>query len=396
MDKPSQKNMSSPPLIVHVIHHLRMGGLENGVVNLINRIPADRYRHCVMCIEDFAEFRNRITRTDVEVLALRRSALSRTGLYRLIHAELAARRPSIVHSRNLSGLDALLPAVAARVPCRIHSEHGWAVQDLKGTNLRPRLLRRLHSPLVHRYVTVSKHLERYLTSSVGIAASRIAQIYNGVDTARFAPVDEKPADVMPAHFHGADKVVVGTVGRLEDVKDQATFIRAVGRLVRESPGMRDRLRFAVVGEGVLRASLEALAHDEGVGDILWLPGARDDVDRVYQCLDVFVLPSLNEGISNTLLEAMASGLPVVATNVGGNAELVQDGVQGRLIPVSDPPALAAALGVYIQDKAMRLRHGRAGRERALATFSIEAMVESYLRLYDAQIAIRRGSAKWLN
>jgi len=378
-----QQSMSSPPLIVHVIHHLRMGGLENGVVNLINRIPADRYRHCVLCIEDYSDFRDRIRRPDVEVLAMRRSTLSTVQLYRQIHAILAARRPAILHSRNLSGLDALLPAVAARVPCRVHSEHGWDVGDLNGTRLRPRLLRRLHSPLVNRYVTVSKDLERYLTSAVGIAPSRITQIYNGVDTTRFAPAVEKPAGVLPAHFYGADNVIVGTVGRLHDVKDQVTLVRAVGLLVRQSPGLRDRLRLAIVGEGAMRSVLEACANEEAVTDILWLPGARNDTHRAYQSFDVFALPSLNEGISNTLLEAMGSGLPIVATAVGGNVELVEDRVNGRLIPPLNPQALATELGAYVQDKPLRLRHGAASRERALALFSVETMVASYLRLYDA-------------
>src|SRR5438034_600221 len=106
--------MAEPPLIVHVIHHLVIGGMENGVVNLINRIPATRYRHCVMCIEDFSDFRNRIERPDVRVLAMRRSTLTGLQLYRRIHSTLRELRPAIVHSRNLSGLDALLPARLAR------------------------------------------------------------------------------------------------------------------------------------------------------------------------------------------------------------------------------------------------------------------------------------------
>ena len=360
-----------------------MGGLENGLVNLINRIPAERYRHCVLCIEDYSDFRDRIERPDVEILALRRSTLSTVQLYRRIYAALQVRRPAILHSRNLSGLDALLPATAARVPYRVHSEHGWGVDDLRGNNLRPRLLRRLHSPLVHRYVTVSKDLERYLTSKVGIAPSRITQIYNGVDTTRFAPATENPSGLMPVHFSGPGKFIVGTVGRLQDVKDQATLVRAVGQLVRQSPALRERLRLMIVGEGAMRASLKACASEEGISDILWMPGARDDVDRLYRCLDVFVLPSLNEGISNTLLEAMASGLPVVATAVGGNVELIEDGINGRLIPPANPPALATELHVYMQDRPLQLRHSGASRRRALAMFSLEAMVESYLRLYDA-------------
>ncbi len=123
--------------------------------------------------------------------------------------------------------------------------------------------------------------------------------------------------------------------------------------------------------------------DEGVADILWLPGARDDTARIYQCLDVFVLPSLNEGISNTLLEAMATGLPVIASSVGGNVELVADRATGRLIAPADSALLATELSAYIEDEQLRIHHGAAGRERALAHFSIEAMVDSYTRLYDA-------------
>ena len=375
--------MNNPPLVAHVIHHLQMGGLENGLVNLINRIPPDRYRHCILCIEDFSEFRNRIKRSDVEVIAMRRSTLSTSQLYRRIYDVLVERHPAILHSRNLSGLDALPPALLARVPSRIHSEHGWDVDDLKGAKRRPRLLRRLHSPLVHRYVTVSKDLERYLTDGVGISASRITQIYNGVDTTRFTPTSEKPPGLMPPHFYGEEKVIVGNVGRLQGVKDQASLIRAIGQLLRETPGLRTNLRLAIVGEGAMRSSIENCAAEESVTDILWLAGARDDTSLVYKCFDVFVLPSLNEGISNTLLEAMATGLPTIATAVGGNVELVNDSVSGRLIPPSNPQALATELKTYILDRQLRSRQGAESRRRAVEHFSIDAMVRSYIDVYDA-------------
>lgn len=386
---PGSVTGASTPLIVHVIHHLHMGGLENGVVNLINRMPPDRFRHCVLCIEDYSEFRNRIERGDVEVIALHRSTMSPLRLYHRLHTEFRRLRPDIVHSRNLSGLDALLPATLAGVPHRIHSEHGWDVADIDGKLLRPRLLRRLHSPLVSQYVTVSKNLRHYLVDRVGIAPSRICQIYNGVDTDRFSPATSKPPGILPPQFYGHDKLVVGTVGRLQAVKDQQTLVRAVGRIVRQWPEQRARVRLAIVGEGVMREVLQGCAHAEGIADLMWMPGARDDTALIYRCLDVFVLPSLNEGISNTLLEAMASGLPVLATAVGGNVELIAEGDTGRLVPPGDVEFMVAALHAYAVDENVRLVHGCAGRTRATSTFSIGAMIDSYLHLYESRCAPQR-------
>ena len=224
--------MSTPPLIAHVIHHLVIGGMENGLVNLINRIPADRYRHCVICIEDFSNFRERIRRPDVEVLAMHRSSLGTLALYRRLYALFRVLRPAIVHSRNLSGLDALLPAAVSRVPHRIHGEHGWDVTDIAGASPKMRMLKRLHSPLVERYVTVSQDLARYLHDRVGIPARRITQIYNGVDTALFAPDDSTCDALLPEALRGDDKVIVGTVGRLQPVKDQLALVRAFARMLR--------------------------------------------------------------------------------------------------------------------------------------------------------------------
>lgn len=380
--RPDPATGVSAPLVVHVIHHLQMGGLENGVVNLINRMPSDRYRHCVICIEDYSDFRNRIDRADVEVIALRRSTISSLQLYWRLYAAFRRLGPAIVHSRNLSGLDALLPAVLARVPHRIHSEHGWDVADIDGTLARPRLLRRLHSPLVSQYVTVSRNLREYLVDRVGIASSRVTQIYNGVDTSRFSPAASKPQGILPRGFYGDERLVIGTVGRLQAVKDQVTLVRAIGRLVRQRPSERTRVRLAIVGGGAMRDALQACASEEQITDLLWLPGARNDTDLIYRCFDVFALPSLNEGVSNTLLEAMATGLPVVATAVGGNVELVTNGETGQLVPPGDPESLASALNVYAMDKRVQLRHGAAGRERATSTFSLDAMIRSYARLYD--------------
>jgi sugar transferase (PEP-CTERM/EpsH1 system associated) len=380
--------MSEPPLVAHVIHHLAMGGLENGLVNLINHIPADRYRHCVICVEDFSDFRHRIARPEVEVHAMHKSRLSTIQLYRRLFALFKNMRPAIVHSRNLSGLDALLPAYAANVPVRIHGEHGWDVHDLDGARVMPRLLRRLHSPLVHRYVTVSRDLEKYLTEKIGVPPSRITQIYNGVDTRRFAPSQIKPAGIMPPRFYGADKLVVGTVGRLQAVKDQITLVLAFTHLLRNDPSLRQVLRLVIVGDGPERASLLACINQHGLADVTWVPGSRDDLHGVYQCLDLFVLTSLREGVSNTLLEAMATGLPVIVTAVGGNVELVADDVNGRLVPISNPSVLAAAIGQYLASVALRSRHSEASRLRAQNDFSIDLMVDSYVRLYDSLCAKR--------
>jgi sugar transferase (PEP-CTERM/EpsH1 system associated) len=371
------------PLVLHVIHHLVIGGMENGLVNLVNRMPPERFRHAIACVEDHSDFRDRIARPDVPVYALHRSRIGqwrlRAALYRLCR-EL---RPTIVHTRNLSGLDALLPSRLAGVRSRVHGEHGWDVTDLHGDRARPMLLRRLHSPLVDRYVTVSRHLARYLVDRVGIDERRIVHVYNGVDTQRFVPA-AAPRDrsLLPAAWRSEDVIVVGAVGRMQPVKDHATLVRAVAELHGGRPQVAARLRLAIVGDGPLLQATRTLARELGIADLAWFPGARSDIDRLLGCFDVFALTSLNEGISNTILEAMAAGLPVVASRVGGNVELVDDGGTGGLFAPGDVGALAGALAAYASDAALRTRHGEAARRSAVERFSIDRMVRSYQSLYD--------------
>ncbi len=376
------------PLILHVIHHLVMGGMENGLVNLINRMPQECLRHAVACIEDYSDFRQRITRTDTEVFALHRS---KTGVWKMRKElfQLCRRlQPRVVHSRNLSGLDALAPARFAGVRHCIHGEHGWDVGDLDGTRWRPAMLRRVHSPFVDRYIVVSKDLERYLIRRVGIAAGRISQIYNGVDTERFAPRPGRPANGLPAEFAEQDTLVIGTVGRIQPVKDQATLLKAFAELVRSHA----RLRLAVIGDGPLLGDLRRFTETLGIAQFTWLPGAIGNIANALRGFDVFVLPSLSEGISNTVLEAMASGVPVVATAAGGNLELVEDGYCGRLFPPGDVAMLARLLAGYVADPLLRQAHAVAARRVAVERFSLDTMVTKYQEIY-LGFCGQRGMAK---
>jgi sugar transferase (PEP-CTERM/EpsH1 system associated) len=375
-------NADEPPLIVHVIHHLVVGGMENTLVNLINHIPRERFRHAVVCIEDHSDFRLRIVREDVEVVALHRSRIGQQAVRKEIYRLCRRWRPGIVHSRNTSGLDALLPAWLARVPVRVHSEHGWDVDNLDGSKWKPALLRRLHRPLVDRYVTVSMDLAQFLERRVGVKPSRITQIYNGVDTQRFRPRGDAELTGMPAGFDAPTVVRIGTVGRIQAVKDQATLVRAVATLVGRRPDLRAHTRLLVIGDGPLLATLRRLVESLGLSDLAWLPGASDRVPDLMRMLDLFVLPSLNEGVSNTILEAMASGVPVLASRVGGNPELLANGAAGSLFEAGDVSGLAAMLERYLDDPDLRCTQSRAAREWAEARFSMGAMVERYCDVYD--------------
>jgi sugar transferase (PEP-CTERM/EpsH1 system associated) len=375
------------PLVVHVMHAFDIGGLENGVVNLINRMPHDSYRHTVLALTRITEFRARVRRDDVEFIALGKGPGHAIRLYPRLHALFRKLRPAIVHTRNLAALEVAMPAWSAGVPVRLHGEHGRDVGDLDGSNRKYQRVRRLYRPFVTHQVALSRDLARYLVERVGVPRAQVTQLYNGVDAALFAPAGQRAA-IPGCPFAGAGLWIVGTVGRMQAVKDPQNLVRAFVRALAIEPALRARLRLVMVGDGALYGEVNAMLARAGVQDLAWLPGERDDVADVLRGLDAFVLPSLAEGVSNTILEAMACGLPVIATDVGGNGELVVEGRTGTLVPAADAEALARAIVAQARDPVAARAQGKAGRERVLSTFSLDAMVDGYRRLYDTLRARR--------
>ncbi len=375
-------DLREPPLIAHVIHRLDVGGMENGLVNLINRIPPDRYRHAVICLTENAEFSRRILRDDVRLFALHKREGKDLGLYFRLWRVLRKLRPELVHTRNLAAIEGVVPAAVAGVPHRIHGEHGRDVQDMDGSSRKYQLLRRLLAPLVDRFIPLSLELESYLVDHVGLSPGKMKRICNGVDLETFAPSQNGQAPLPVEHFAESDSIVIGTVGRMQEVKNPLLLAEAFIRLTELRSEEKERLRLLMVGDGALKTKVEACLRAAGVDSMAWLPGSRDDVPDLLRAMDVFVLPSRAEGISNTILEAMACGVPVVATRVGGNPELVEDGVTGVLVPSQDIESMAHAVSEYVQSPEMRAAHGRAARIKVEREFSINRMVEDYLAVYD--------------
>lgn len=385
-------NAANAPLIVHVVFRLAVGGLENGVVNLVNRLPRSSWRHTILSLTDIdVGFASRIDREDVELVALHKRPGHALPLYPRLFALWREWKPAIVHTRNLAALETVVPAWLAGVPARIHGEHGRDVGDLDGSRVRYQRVRRAFRPFVTGYVAVSPDLERYLRERVGVRASRVQQIYNGVDTGRFRPAPDTRRDSGGCPFHGPEHWLVGTVGRMEAVKDQANLAHAFVAALRIRPAARQRMRLIFVGDGQLKAEVEAILTDAGMRELAWFAGEQSDVVPLLQCLDCFALPSLAEGVSNTILEAMACGLPIVATRVGANGELVAEGVTGRLVPAADSAALAREMLAYFDDPALAARHGHAARLRAEREFSLERMVDRYHRFYTSVLTPRTAA-----
>ena len=300
-------------------------------------------------------------------------------------------RPDIVHTYNIAAIDCAPIAVLAGAPVRVHAEHGRDVVDLYGTKAKCVWLRRLMAPFIHRVIPVSRELETWLIGRVGLSRDKVVRICNGVDATRFHPPAAGREALPAVGFGDPACFVIGCVGRIDAVKDHASLVRAFVRLVDTVPEARTRLRLAILGDGALLDEVRALVQAAGVAELVWLPGAREDVADLLRAFDVFVLPSLVEGIALTLLEAMACARPVIATRVGGNPELIDEGVNGQLVPVSDPVSLAAALEVYFGQPELARAHGAAGRRWVEGALSIDAMVDAYLRLYDELSA--EGSAR---
>jgi sugar transferase (PEP-CTERM/EpsH1 system associated) len=367
--------------IVHVVYSFAIGGLENVIVQLINRLPADEFEHIVLSLTTISDFKNRITQPGVQFIELNKPPGHAVPLYPKIYRLLRQLRPDVLHTCNLAALEVTPLAWLARVPLRVHAEHGWDAHDPHGANPRYRTLRKLYKPFVSHYVTVSQDLAVYLREAIGVPAARQSLIANGVDTDVFSPATGTLPAVPGCLFAPGQHWLVGTVGRLQTVKNQPLLARAFVQMVQDHPEAAARARLVIVGEGPLRQAVQDILGSAGLQHLAWLAGARDDVAAIMRTLDCFALPSQTEGTSCTLQEAMACGLPVVATAVGGTPDLVEEGVTGYLVPSEDVTAMAQALWrCYSAPDAMQA-FGATARSRALANFGLAGMVQRYQALF---------------
>ena len=376
--------------VMHLVYRFASGGLENVVTQLINGLPRERFRHTLLALTEVDPvYRARIETPDVQCLALDKQPGGPLPYWPRVWRLFREQAPDVLHSCNLAAMDFLPMAALARVPRRIHAEHGWDVSDPGGSNLRNRRNRRIMAPFAQDFIAVSDQVHDYLRDVIRVPPARIQLITNGVDTERFRPPRAGEAWPEGLPFNAAEHLLIGTVGRLDPVKDQARLIEAFAQLQAMDDEACRRARLVLVGEGPLRQALGERVVQYGLQDRVCFAGQRQDVPAVLRALDVFVLNSLTEGTSCALQEALATGMAIVASTVGGNAAVLGQGEAGHLVPPSDTMALAGALRQALAqrlDGPARRAQQEAARSRAMSAYSLQAMLARYESLF----ASRKG------
>jgi len=372
-----RETAGQPPKVLQVVLSLNPGGTERLVVELVRRLRPE-LPMAVCCLDEEGSWGEGLRREDVGVTALRRRAGFQPALGRAIARIAAQHRARVVHCHHYSPFVyasiARLWSPALRI---VFTEHG-RLSDAPPSAKRRTANRVLaHAP--REVVTVSAELKQHLVAE-GFPTGKVSVIYNGIDVGAVPGGDARHQMRQRLNIPD-DAVVIGTVARLDPVKDLHTLIRAVGQSGRQ----QTPLVLLVIGDGSERASLEASAHETGAGSLVRFVGHREDARDLLAACDVYANSSISEGISLTILEAMAAGLPVVATSVGGTPEIV-DATCGRLVPARDAQALAEVLTALAADAPLRQVLGRQARARVEERFTLDRMVREYRDAYYAAAA----------
>lgn len=357
--------------VMHLITELDSGGAQSALLRLLEAQDRNRFTPVVLCLYNGDRLVARQIRSlGVEVIDLGMKRKWRLDAFWRLWRHLRRARPTILHTWMFhANIPGRLLGRLAGVPTIISSERTMG-QEGGGR----RLLNRLTGRLADRIICVSKNVADFAEKRIGLPADRLVVIPNGIDTDIFHPAPAQPTKAT-------DQLTIGYVGRLQKVKGVHFLIDAFARLVSEYP----HLQLHLVGDGSERAALAQQAQALGVSDNIHFLGIRADMPALYPTFDLFVLPSLWEGMPNVALEAMACGVPVIATNTGGTPEVVQTGKSGLLVQPGNVTALYEAMALLLADTEQRRRLAQAGRSFVEQTFSINQTVASTVTLYDQAI-----------
>ena len=357
--------------IIHLVHTLAVGGLENGVINLINHLDPEQFKSSIYSLCEPDTLRERVNYKTRMVVLNKRPGNDLAAIIRLSKL-FRMERPSIVHTHAWGTLvEGFLASKLARVPIFVHGEHG--TMETRWWNI---LIQKFLLRFVDRIISVSENHRHIFAKKIGIPLNKIETIQNGVDLEQFRPIED-PKKLKKSFRIPENHVVIGSVGRLVEVKQYDVFLKVLSSIMKKEAF----ISAVLIGDGPLREDLEHLAEELKIRNRVHFLGQLNDISKAINLMDIFILTSKSEGLSNTILEAMASGLPVVATDVGGTNEIVVHGETGLLVPSQDFLKTEKALLGLIQNDKKRQLMGKLGRKRVETHFEIMNMVHAYQNFY---------------
>ncbi|RLD15755.1 hypothetical protein DRI50_03505 [candidate division KSB1 bacterium] len=371
--------------LAHVINFMSPAGKEIGIVKLLNAMDPERFETTLIVTDKVFDHLGLNTEKTKLIVLNKKTGNDIKIFFKLYHL-FKTEQYDIVHTHAWGTLvEGILPAKIAHVPVVIHGEHGTFHKDFKR-----RIIQKLFFNWADYLLTVSGVLADEISSAIGIKRSKFHTIFNGVDVQKFAPDAQKRAFYRRELGFTEGDFVIGTVGRPKPVKNQKLMIRALKELLPKFP----TAHFVVIGDTPLdsrKENLQSLAKELNISEHVHFLGIKQDIPGYLNMFDLFVLPSLSEGCSNVLQEAMATGLPIVASNVGGNPELIQHEENGLLFDVHDLNDFVQQLTRLMEDKNLREKYGHNARRSAVDKFSLQTMISAYSEFYvHAMEQVRTG------
>jgi len=361
---------------LHIYQNSKIGGVQQQFLSLLKAYDRDVFNPIFCCLGPEEEISKEIERIDIETVALNRARYHRfsPGIVRDLYRLMKQKNIHIVRThRYRANLYGRLAALLSGVPVKIISLHDNYRKDLR---LERRIVNKILLKATDKIVAVSESIRKDIIKYDGIDSSKILVIPNGIDTERFNP-EGNFADIRKGFSIKESDIVLGFVGRVVPAKGLEYLIDALPFLKKEFKN----IKLLITGEGSTMERLKKKAKENNVHDSIIFTGKRRDIPDILSCTDIFVMPSVAEGLPNALLEAMAMGKPIVATEVGGIPEVIKNRHSGFLVPPRNPEALATAIKDLISNEQLAAKMGQAARHIVLDNFSIWSIAQKWQTLY---------------